>query len=107
MDLHRQQQCICEVCDRVFRTERALRLHEKQVHTCHTDIQNSPDVCLPSSLSSNESVQELGLKILEYQPVVGMSHVGICNDIGSLNNMSVVTVPDDGSCQYHAVIEGP
>jgi hypothetical protein len=43
---------------------------------------------------------------LKENPVKGMSGTDYCKKIGAANNMMAVSVPGDGSCQYHAVLKG-
>jgi hypothetical protein len=128
-----QHPFVCVVCDRSYKNKRALRMHEKQLHTCHletavsadnrvavstndgtTDI--TPVLQMPDDLDVNVGVVQstsvvkadhmIELQLLDYQPSGRTDHVEICVSIAEANNMLAVTVNGDGSCQYHAVIEG-
>jgi hypothetical protein len=49
---------------------------------------------------------KLYLRTARKNPSSTTSSLSFCNEIAAANNMTFVSVPGDGSCQYFAVIEG-
>jgi hypothetical protein len=72
---------------------------------CSTEVRNRSDNCEQSSIV--ETIRHgCSIKTLKEMPVRGMSGTDFCRRIAAANNMMAISVPGDGSCQYHAVLKG-
>jgi hypothetical protein len=78
---------------------------DEVIAECSTEVTNSSDNCEQGSIV--ETIRHgCSIKTLKENPVRGMSGTDFCRRIAAANNMMAVSVPGDGSCQYHAVLKG-